>query len=67
VHGPFAPADSARQCRASPPDVVLTDDVVDWCLLVGERMGPAELELTVEGDADPAADLLAAAPAFATL
>jgi uncharacterized protein (TIGR03083 family) len=53
--------------RATTPDVVLTTDVVDWCLLVGERMGPAELELTVEGDADLAADVLAAAPAFATL
>jgi uncharacterized protein (TIGR03083 family) len=52
---------------ATTPDVVLTTDVVDWCLVVGERMGSAELEHTVEGDAGLAADLLAAAPAFATL
>jgi uncharacterized protein (TIGR03083 family) len=51
----------------STPDVVLTADVVDWCLLVGERMDPAELECTVEGETDLAADLLTAAPAFAML
>jgi hypothetical protein len=53
--------------RATTPDVVLTTDVVDWCLLVGERMDPAELDCTVEGETDLAADLLAAAPAFAML
>jgi len=52
---------------ATTPDVVLTADVVDWCLLVGERMDPAELECTVEGETDLAADLLTAAPAFAML
>ncbi len=49
------------------PDVVVTADVVEWCRLVGERIPPAELEHTVEGDAELAADLLAAAPAFAML
>jgi uncharacterized protein (TIGR03083 family) len=53
--------------EATTPDVVLTTDVVDWCLLVAERIGPSELEHTIEGDAELAADLLAAAPAFATL
>ena len=49
------------------PDVVLTADVVDWCLLVGERIPPAELEHTVEGDATLATDIVSAAPSFATL
>jgi uncharacterized protein (TIGR03083 family) len=49
------------------PDVVLTADVVDWCLLVGERIAPAELEHTVEGDATLAADIVSAAPSFAML
>lgn len=52
---------------ATTPDVVVTTDVVDWCLLVGERITPAELDATVEGDAALADDLFAAAPAFATL
>ena len=48
-------------------DVVITADVVDWCLLVGERVTPDTLEHTVDGDAALAADLLTAAPSFATL
>ena len=49
------------------PDVTLTADVVDWCLLVGERIRPDELDCGVGGDAALAEDLLAAASAFATL
>jgi hypothetical protein len=49
------------------PDVTLTTDIVDWCLVAGERLEPGELEHTVDGDVDLAADLVAAAPAFATL
>jgi uncharacterized protein (TIGR03083 family) len=48
-------------------DVTLTPDVVDWCRLVGERIAPADLECTIDGDADLGDDLLVAASAFATL
>jgi uncharacterized protein (TIGR03083 family) len=48
-------------------DVSVTADTVDWCLLVGDRITPEALEHAVEGDAELAADLLAAAPALATL
>ena len=51
----------------STPDVTLTTDVVDWCRLVGERIAPADLDCTIDGDADLGNDLLAAASAFATL
>jgi uncharacterized protein (TIGR03083 family) len=49
------------------PDVTVTADTVDWCLLVGDRIAARDLEHRVEGDAELAADLLAAAPALATL
>jgi uncharacterized protein (TIGR03083 family) len=49
------------------PDVTMTLDVVDWCLLAGERLAPEDVPQRVDGDASLAADLLAAAPAFATL
>jgi hypothetical protein len=53
--------------KPAPPDVTLTADVVDWCLVVGERMAPEACAHAVEGEGALAADLLAAAPAFATL
>jgi uncharacterized protein (TIGR03083 family) len=49
------------------PEVTLTASALDWCWLAGERLEAAELVHTVEGDTDLAADLVAAAPAFATL
>jgi uncharacterized protein (TIGR03083 family) len=49
------------------PDVTVTADTVDWCLLVGDRIAARDLEHAVEGDTALAADLLAAAPALATL
>jgi uncharacterized protein (TIGR03083 family) len=49
------------------PDVTLTADVVDWCRLVGDRIAPDELVCVVEGDGSLADDLVAAAPALATL
>jgi uncharacterized protein (TIGR03083 family) len=49
------------------PDVTITADVIDFCLVVGERMAPEELVCAVEGDRALASDLLAAASAFATL
>jgi hypothetical protein len=57
----------ARPAPDAVPDVTLTADVVDWCLVAGERLVPAELPCTVDGDALLADDLIAAAPAFATL
>jgi len=57
--------------RAAPedaqPDVTLTANIVDWCLVTGERLEPGELDYAVDGDSDLAADLVAAAPTFATL
>jgi uncharacterized protein (TIGR03083 family) len=52
---------------ASVPDVTLTADVVDWCLLVGDRLAPTEIPCLIAGDAALGDDLLAAAPALATL
>lgn len=49
------------------PDVTVTADVVDWCLVAGERLDADALQRTVEGDETLADDLLAAATAFATL
>jgi uncharacterized protein (TIGR03083 family) len=49
------------------PAVTLTADVVDWCMLVGKRIDPRRLVHEVEGDRGLAADLVAAAPALATL
>lgn len=56
---------SARE--GARPDVTLTTSIVDWCLVAGERLEPGGLDYTVDGDIDLAADLVAAAPAFATL
>jgi len=52
---------------APEPDVTVTADVVDWCRLVGDRIAPAELPHRVEGDEALGRDLVAAAPALATL
>ncbi len=49
------------------PDVTLTASALDWCLLAAERLPAGDLVRSVEGDADLAAELVAAAPAFATL
>jgi len=52
---------------AGEPDVTVTADVIDWCLLMGERRAPDELPYLVDGDAALARDLVAAAPALAML
>ena len=49
------------------PDVTVTADVVEWCLLMGDRRAPHELAHVVDGDAALARDLVAAAPALAML
>lgn len=59
--------DGADPAPDAPADVTLTADVVDWCRLVAERLTPEALDCSVEGDEALADDLLAAAPAFATL
>ena len=48
-------------------DVTVTADVLDWCQLVGDRVAVDELAFEVEGDELLARDLVAAAPALATL
>ena len=52
---------------AAPPDVTVTADVVDWCQLVGDRIAPDALLVAVDGDELLGRDLVAAAPALATL
>lgn len=52
---------------AAVPDVTVTADVVDWCLLVGDRITPAALHYDVEGATALAVDLVTSAPALATL
>jgi uncharacterized protein (TIGR03083 family) len=49
------------------PDVTITADVVDWCRLVGARVTPDELRMIVDGDQALGRDVIAAAPALATL
>ena len=49
------------------PHVTLTADALDWCRLVGARLGPDEIACAVAGDRGLADDLLAAGPALATL
>ncbi|HEX5587179.1 MAG TPA: maleylpyruvate isomerase family mycothiol-dependent enzyme [Acidimicrobiia bacterium] len=48
-------------------DVTVTADAVDWCRLVGDRLTPDEIVVDVHGDRALADDLLAAAPALASL
>ncbi len=47
--------------------MTVTSDVVDWCLLVGDRVAPDALRVQVDGDQSLGRDLVAAAPALATL
>jgi uncharacterized protein (TIGR03083 family) len=49
------------------PDVTVTADVVDWCRLVGDRIAPDALRVVVDGDEVLGRELVAAAPALATL
>ena len=48
-------------------DVTVTADVLDWCQLVGDRVAVDDLVFETEGDELLARDLVAAAPALATL
>jgi uncharacterized protein (TIGR03083 family) len=51
----------------SVPDVTVTADVVEWCLLVGDRIDPSLMHYEVEGDPALGRDLVASASALATL
>jgi uncharacterized protein (TIGR03083 family) len=52
---------------AADPHVTVTADVIDWCLLMADRLAPADLRHSVVGDTELGADIVAAAPALATL
>lgn len=65
--GEWLVAMDGRGSGVGDPDVTLTANVVDWCLLVGDRIAPSDIAHAVDGDALLAGDLLAAAPALATL
>jgi uncharacterized protein (TIGR03083 family) len=52
---------------AAEPDVTVTADVIDWCMLVGERIAPDAIHYEVDGDPVLGRDLVTAAPALATL
>ena len=49
------------------PAVTVTADVLEWCRLVGDRIAPADLRHTIDGDPALGRDLVVAAPALATL
>jgi uncharacterized protein (TIGR03083 family) len=49
------------------PDVTLTLPVVDWCRCFSERLGPDELDLSIRGDRELGAAVVAAAPVYAFL
>jgi hypothetical protein len=52
---------------AAEPPTVMTADIVDWCRRFSDRLDPAALAVTVDGNRDLAADIVAAAPAFTGL
>jgi hypothetical protein len=49
------------------PATVVTVDIVDWCHRFADRIEADALPMQVEGDPALAADIVAAAPAFAGL
>jgi len=52
---------------SSRPDVTVTADVIEWCLLVGERIDPTQMHYEVDGDRALGRDLVESASALATL
>ncbi|MDQ1430587.1 MAG: hypothetical protein QOF40_1189 [Actinomycetota bacterium] len=52
---------------AGEPDVTVTADVIEWCMLVGDRIAPDAMHYEVDGDPVLGRDLVSAAPALATL
>jgi uncharacterized protein (TIGR03083 family) len=63
----LVPMGASESADATEPDVTVTADVVDWCLLVGDRVAPEALRVQVDGDQSLGRDLVAAASALATL
>jgi uncharacterized protein (TIGR03083 family) len=61
------PLELGATSASAAPEVTLTADVVDWCLLAAERIDPRDLVHDVDGDAELADELLVAASAFAVL
>ncbi len=53
--------------QPSGVDVVLRAPVVEWCRRFADRLDAVDVPVNVDGDVELAADLLAAAPAFAGL
>jgi uncharacterized protein (TIGR03083 family) len=60
---PLAPGETP----AEAPGTAVTIDIVEWCLRFSDRIEPGAVRFDVEGDRALAADVLAAAPAFAGL
>jgi uncharacterized protein (TIGR03083 family) len=65
--GEWAVPGAPGEIPAQRADVVVRASVVDWCRRFSDRIEPDDLALTVDGDADVARDLVAAANAFAGL
>jgi hypothetical protein len=57
------------QVGAQPgePDVAVTLPVVDWCRRFSDRLSAEDLDMLVNGDRRLGADLVTAAPVFASL
>jgi uncharacterized protein (TIGR03083 family) len=61
------PLGGAAPGSDAEPVATVRVGVVEWCRVVAERLDPTAVRFEVDGDVTVAADLLAAAPAFATL
>ena len=57
----------ANGMEPGDPDVALTLPVADWCRRFSERLSAEDLDVIVSGDRDLGADLIEAAPVFASL
>jgi uncharacterized protein (TIGR03083 family) len=57
----------AAGADAGEPDVSLTLPVVDWCRRFSDRLSAEDLDMLVNGDRRLGADIVAAAPVFASL
>jgi hypothetical protein len=61
---PLGVADQATPYQGQPVDTWITCDVVEFCFLLGGRRPLETFEVSVEGDAALAHDVLVAAPAL---
>ena len=59
--------DGGEPAPAARADVTVTADVLDWCRLVGDRVPPQAVRIELAGDESLGRELVAAAPALATL